>query len=198
MLKSLIFLLAENLALWQLSIWDSEALQENMWQHKKWTQLIIPQTGKLFQSKQDYKYLNAILEYQESNFNRSITVGKKVVWESSLNGKKEPLFIPSMRSRFNYYFKNVHTTKKIEVITVESILGRQEFGLTKHIAWKDYFSSLSVNRSDANIQRCTQQEHNKDAKMSTEKQGETIWELFTLSIHYPVSKYVTMNTQMKA
>lgn len=64
--------------------------------------------------------------------------------------------------------------KKIwKVITAKAILGRQEFGLTKHTGWKGYFSSLSVNRSGANIQRCTQQAHNKDAKMPTVKQGET-------------------------
>lgn len=55
----------------------------------------------------------------------------------------------------------------------EKYSGRKEFGLPKHTGWKGYFPPPSVKRSDANTQRCTQQTHNKDAKMSTENQGET-------------------------
>lgn len=55
-MKSLIFLLGESSVFWQHPVWDGEALQGKVWQQRKWTQLIIPQTVKLFQSKQeDYK-----------------------------------------------------------------------------------------------------------------------------------------------
>lgn len=54
------------------------------------------------------------LQVDESNINKSITVGKKAVRESHSNGKKELVFLPSIKSnnRFNYYFKNLYYVNK--------------------------------------------------------------------------------------